>query len=174
MSGELLLARDRAGAKPLFYGTARGVIAFGSHLSALREVADMPWEIDPQAIDSFLSLGAVPAPLSIFQSVRKIPAGQTVSVKNALVKQRSYWSPSVGSDQFTNVAEAEAQFEAYFHDAVRRMAAPDRSGLMLSGGPDSALILAALSETDLPPSHSFTFAFVGGYDEVEGAQRTAS
>ncbi len=168
----LLLARDRIGVRTLFYREADGCLAFGSHLAALREMAEIPWEVDPRAIDSFLALGAVPAPLSICRSVSKLPAGQALSLKGSTVELKPYWSIAFRRERRRDISRAEEEFRALFRDAVQRMVDREPSGVMLSGGPDSAIILAVLADLNRP-APTFTFAFAGGYDELEAARRTA-
>jgi len=91
-AGSLLLARDRVGARMLYYQEVPGGFAFGSHLSALREVVDGQWEIEAKAIAAFLALRAVPAPLSIYRSVHKLPAAHVLTVGGGATTCRHYWA----------------------------------------------------------------------------------
>jgi len=87
---ELLLARDRAGVKPLYYTCSAGRLAFASELKAL---LPLPWvsrEIDPEALDLYLSLLYIPAPWSIFRDIRKLPAGHRLLWRDGEVRIEPY------------------------------------------------------------------------------------
>ena len=74
----LLLARDRVGKKPLYYAEGTGRISFASELAAILEDPEVPREVDHQALDAFLAYRWVPAPMTAFRAVRKLPPGCTL------------------------------------------------------------------------------------------------
>jgi asparagine synthase (glutamine-hydrolysing) len=172
-AGVLLLARDRLGTRPLYYCEVRRGFAFGSHLTALRQLVDVPCDIDPRAIDCYLALRAVPAPLSIFRSVRKLPAAHILKFEGGIATLKRYWSLDVEKKQRADEREASETLRCLLRDAVREISDQKSIGLMLSGGLDSAVILAHLSELWPGPIRSFSFAFTGGFNELSAARRTA-
>jgi asparagine synthase (glutamine-hydrolysing) len=94
--GELFVARDRFGEKPLFYGERNGVLVFASELSALVEGRPGSEEIEPAAIDEFFVHGYVPGPGSIFRDVGQLPPGHTLrwSLDAPSARVEPYWTPA--------------------------------------------------------------------------------
>ena len=80
--GQLLLARDRVGKKPLFYCLRDGVLSFASEMGALLADAEIPREVDHEALDAYLALGYVPAPFTAIRGVRKLPPAHTLIVRD--------------------------------------------------------------------------------------------
>src|SRR5206468_2304312 len=89
--GRLLLARDRIGKKPLFYSGGPSGITFASELAALMTDNSIPRDVDAGAVDCFLAYGYVPAPLSIFSAVRKLPPAHTLVLEDDKVSIERYW-----------------------------------------------------------------------------------
>src|SRR5579864_4976569 len=87
----LLLARDRVGKKPLFYYIHDGELSFASELRALLEDPRVPREIDPNALDCFLAYGYVPAPMSVFRGVWKLPPAHTLLLRDGHAELSRYW-----------------------------------------------------------------------------------
>ena len=85
----LLLARDRVGKKPLFYALRDGVAGFASELKALLGDDEMPREVDHEALDAYLRYGYVPAPLTRFRGVRKLPPAHTLRLADGQVDDRA-------------------------------------------------------------------------------------
>jgi asparagine synthase (glutamine-hydrolysing) len=92
--GELLLARDRVGKKPLYYRVEDDILYFASALQALRSVSRSPWEVDPVALDKYFTFGYVPAPETIFTGVRKLPAGSFAVQGQHGVQVARFWDLS--------------------------------------------------------------------------------
>src|SRR6266571_6986282 len=87
----LYLARDRMGKKPLYYAVHEGVLFFASELHALLATPDLSREIDDLALDSYLTLGYIPAPRTIYQKIRKLEAGHYVKVHAGDLRVARYW-----------------------------------------------------------------------------------
>src|SRR5262245_55637826 len=103
---ELFLARDRVGKKPLLYASAGGRLIFASEFAALLLHPDVSREIDPAALDYYLSFACVPAPLTAYRAIRKLEPGHSLRWRNGEVKIERYWQPD-----FTNkldISEEEA------------------------------------------------------------------
>ncbi|MDZ7339565.1 MAG: asparagine synthetase B, partial [candidate division KSB1 bacterium] len=90
-SRRLLLARDRLGIKPLYYAFDGQRLVFGSELKSLLQVEDMPRELDVRALDTFLTFEYIPAPLSIFRGVAKLPQAHTLLLQDGQAHVREYW-----------------------------------------------------------------------------------
>ena len=168
----LTLARDRAGKKPLYYGWCNGTFLFASELKALRAHPAFAAEIDRKALGLFVQYSWVPAPYSIYQDVRKLPAGCFLTITNKLdpraadAAPKSYWSardkvergirdPFAGSYE-----EATDALEARLRRAVgSRMIADVGLGALLSGGIDSSLVVAIMQSMSDRPIKTFTIGF---------------
>src|ERR671924_1147375 len=92
--GRLVLARDRFGIKPLYYRVADGEVSFASELKALLRQPGFSREIDHEALESFLAFNSVPAPLTIFKEVWKVPAGHLLAVEGGEVEIWRYGRPA--------------------------------------------------------------------------------
>ena len=101
----LLAARDRAGEKPLYYydGGAGEDVVFASEIKSLLARAQVPRELNAEALDCFLTYEFIIAPLSIFKGVKKLPPAHAMSVENGEVKTWPYWSrrPTSSTDAVT-------------------------------------------------------------------------
>jgi asparagine synthase (glutamine-hydrolysing) len=148
----LLLVRDRVGKKPLYYWRDRDVIAFASELKALRAGALCPAEIDPEALDCYLTLGYISAPRTIYSGVRKVPAAHVVSITPQTQAERRYWTLSFAQPKAMSLDEAADELEVLLDDAVRcRLMSEVPLGAFLSGGIDSSLVVSSMARlTDRP------------------------
>jgi asparagine synthase (glutamine-hydrolysing) len=139
----LTLARDRVGEKPLVYYWDNTIFAFASELKALRVLHQQ--QMDPVAVDAYLALGYVPAPLSIFRHTRKLPAGHLLEFQDGQVIQRRWWFPEreSGVGMPEHFEERQAQLRTLVSDAVRlRLRSDVPVAVCLSGGVDSSVIAA--------------------------------
>lgn len=122
----LLLARDRIGIKPLYYTVTGGRLVFGSELKALLRHPAVPRRLDPTALSDYLSFLYVPAPKTIFQDVRKLPAAHvlTVDVRQLAAGEQGllqrYWEPRFTSDFPGDEAAAREALRALLTTSVRR------------------------------------------------------
>lgn len=179
----LILARDRLGEKPLYYGSPGGTFLFGSELKALTVHPDFERTLDRQALTLFLRYNYVPAPLSIWRGVFKLPPGHYVEIRD---NGRSTGEPVAYWD-FRAVAEQGAanplpddpgladELEALLSDAVgQRMVADVPVGAFLSGGIDSSLIVALMQRQSPRPVRTFTIGFdEQNYNEAGHARKIA-
>ncbi|MFN7974158.1 MAG: asparagine synthase-related protein [Acidobacteriota bacterium] len=167
-----LLSRDRAGFASVAYHVSPEAIAFGSSVGGVAALAGIAREVDPQAIDAYLSIGAVPAPASIYRGVRKLqPAHVLVATREGTHEVRRYFSFVPGTG-WPGTEVATGRMAALLEDAVARAMERGDAGLLLSAGPDSAIVLASAASRGRPLP-SFTFGFTGGYAEIDQAHRTA-
>ncbi|MEV4187103.1 asparagine synthase-related protein, partial [Streptosporangium canum] len=134
----LLLARDRVGKKPLYWGMRSGSLRFASELKAL--VRDPRWrgEIDPVALHHYLTFQYVPAPWSIFEGIGKLPPGSTLVWQDGRVHVNRYWRLDATPRPAAAVEEEAERLRELLLETTRlRMAGERPIGAFLSGGIDS-------------------------------------
>jgi asparagine synthase (glutamine-hydrolysing) len=160
----LLAARDRFGKKPLnYYWDGRRLI-FGSEIKSILE-AGIPREVDPIALDEYLAYGYVPAPHTIFQGVRKVPAGHVLTYEAGQVRTKRYWDLSFEPTSRDDDATARERTRALLKDAVQvRLMSDVPLGAFLSGGVDSSIVVGLMSELMSQPVKTFSIGFE---DETE-------
>ena len=177
----LLLARDRAGEKPLFYHHADGVLRFASELKALLADPRLPRRFDPVALDCYLALGFVPGDRCILEGFKKLPPAHAMrfDLASGRTKVWRYWSLPDWDESSaaggTGEADLLTELEGLLQDAVARQIVADVPvGVLLSGGVDSSLITALAART-ASQVKTFTVRFSGHgrYDETEHARLIA-
>jgi asparagine synthase (glutamine-hydrolysing) len=169
-AGRLVLARDRAGEKPLFTASVGGECWFASEIGALLDAGVGRRALDVGALRGFVRHGYVREPRTPFTGIQKVPAGTIVTVDDHGAAIRRYWDPDAPA------AGPGAPLATLLRDAVARQVRADVPvGVFTSGGLDSSL-LAALAADALGPGRVRTFA-VGfpdrSYDERRFAERFA-
>jgi asparagine synthase (glutamine-hydrolysing) len=163
----LFCARDRLGEKPFFYAEHAGAFLFGSEIKALF-AAGQPREVDEELLDAILCFGYLPAPHTTYKGVRKLPAGCYLAVTNGRITIDRYWQmPSYPAAELrTDAARVKEEFAELFADSVRlRMRSDVPVGAFLSGGLDSASVVAAMSAHSAQRVRTCTIGFDGGSDE---------
>lgn len=163
----LVLARDRVGKKPLVYRCETGRLSFASELKSLLELPGAPREIDPAAVDEYLTYQYVPHPNCIFRGYRKLPPGWLAVWEDGGLKTEAYWKPQLSQERQIAPAAALETFESQFDAAVReRMQSDVPLGAFLSGGIDSTLVVAAMQRAACEPVRTFAIGFPDkAYDE---------
>ena len=175
----LVLARDRFGKKPLYYArTPDGGLVFASELKALRpllEAAGGNWELRPQGIADYLSLGCVPQPETVFRGVEALPPGCTLSFDGQDVRVSSYWSLRYSDKLSTSYSTAIERTRELVAEAVRSRQPSDvHLGVFLSGGVDSSIIACEAAKLVGSDLQTFTVGVDDPrYDESAVAARTA-
>ena len=171
----LLLYRDRAGERPLFYSMENGVVTFASQLAAMAVSHPEPPAIDEPALRRYLQLGYFSAPDSPLYAVIKVGPAECVTLDAQGIRTRRYWRWPRGNPPPTNTS-LEA-FDAIFRTAVFRQSEADVPvGLFLSGGVDSSL-LAAVTRSLHPDkaliAYGLRFA-EASFDEGQFAEQVAA
>ena len=175
----LWLCRDRLGIKPLYYGEADGIFLFGSELKALRAKQGWQPRIDRDALAAFTKFNYVPTPYSIYAGIRKLePATLLCYTPGDTPKLSRYWDMAgVAAQPRRDITDEEAVREAerLLTDAVsRRMVSDVPLGALLSGGIDSATVVALMQRSSDRPVRTFTIGFKeGGFDEAAHARAVA-
>jgi asparagine synthase (glutamine-hydrolysing) len=160
-TGELLLARDRLGVKPLYYWLSGGRLAFASEIKALLEVPEVSREVDPQSLYHYVGYEFVPAPDTIFRDVKKLPPGHHARFRDGRLELARYWDLAFEPDARPS-AEIESRMRDLLADAVRlRLIADVPLGVFLSGGLDSSTVVALMHRAGVDPIQSFSL----GYDD---------
>ena len=173
----LVLARDHAGIKPLYYTTPCGGrwLAFSSELDPLIRLSGVGRELDPVAIDDFFALSYIPAPKTPFRAVSKLSAGCVLVAQSNEVRVNRYWHPPVGHSEPLPDDLALQRLDGALEGSVRRMMVSDVPiGSFLSGGLDSATITYYMSRESSDPVKTFSARFADqGFDEGSEAMLTA-
>ena len=179
--GELLLARDRFGIKPLYYTERDGAFVFASEVKALLE-AGVPARVSPQALVEYFTFQNLFSDLTLFDGVRILPAGHTLTLREGSPTLSRYWDLELEPDESVSPVEWVERVRAAFEGAVQRHLVSDVPlGSYLSGGIDSASIVGVASR-HIPRLMTFTGGFdlsaVDGlelvFDERADAERVAS
>ena len=170
----LLAARDRFGKKPFNYYWDGQRFIFGSEIKSLLK-AGIPREIDPIALDEYLTYRYVPTPHTIFQGVRKLPAAHTLTYENGLVDIKRYWELPFTPTNLDDEATAIERVGGLLRDAVQmRLMSEVPLGAFLSGGIDSSVVVGLMSQMMSQPVKTFSIGFAEeDYSELPHARRVA-
>ncbi len=166
----LFMARDRVGQKPLFYSFSDERVIIASTIEPIVKLLKT-FEIDSQSMYTFLQLGVVPAPKTIFQNIFKLKNAEFILVdiqKNQIIKKGTYWSP----EQFIDYKEFKYdEFLSLFEEAVKKRCVADVGiSSFLSGGLDSTSIIKQAAKY-LPTLNTFSVGFLEKeYDESQWAK----
>jgi asparagine synthase (glutamine-hydrolysing) len=178
----LLLARDRVGKKPLFYTEVDGQWVFGSELQALLQHPALAREVDWAALDDYLTYGYVPAPKTIFRGVYKLPPAHWLTLKlrpgesgGPEVHVERYWQLAYEPKSRLSEEDAADGLLEVLRESVRlRMIADVPLGALLSGGIDSSIVVALMSQLSDRPVKTFSIGFDDQeFNELPHARRVA-
>lgn len=136
----LLLARDRAGARPLYYAMLHGHgVVFASTIRALLQDPGVSREWSPAAIDAYLAYGCVPAPLTPYERISKLEPAQCLIVEGRRFHLHTYWRPA-DETRLHDGPHTTGDFTATLRAVMREQ--PADAGILYSGGPASAALVA--------------------------------
>jgi len=168
-AGTLFAARDRMGKKPFVYRHEGSRFHFASELGAI----EGDRRIDREALDHYLALGYIPAPLSIFEGVRKLPPAHTLRFDGERVRIDRYWEPRLEAVRESEEAYAEKVFYAMDRAVAKRLGADVPVGAFLSGGLDSSIVAGLMSQRG--PTRTFSIGFgEKRFDETPWAREAAA
>jgi len=177
--GRLLLARDRFGIKPLYYRAAHDHLSFASELKALLRQPGVGREVDPSALEAFLAFNSIPAPLSIFKGVRKLPPGHLLEWSGGRhVTVRAYASERPRAATALRREGRDvlgAELLERLRDSVRAHLVSDVPvGVLLSGGIDSSALTALAAMESGGRVSTFSIGFEErAFDELDQARMVA-
>jgi asparagine synthase (glutamine-hydrolysing) len=162
-AGEIFIARDRLGVKPLYYSELDGTFYFASEIKALMKVPELGRTIDPEALDDVLTYRHVQAPRTIFKSVRALLPGHFLKVGARGIRSERYWNlPHPSKPGNWTEEEAKERLRSLLEDSVRlRLISEVPLGAFLSGGLDSSTVVALMSRMMNKPVKTFTVGFEG-------------
>jgi len=156
---KLFLARDRFGIKPLYYAVHDGRFLFGSEIKSILE-AGLPRRVSQEALTEYFTFQNILSDLTLFEGVKLLPPGHSLTVSDGAVRVERYWDLSFDPDESISAGEWETQIRDAFEEVVTRQLMSDVPiGGYLSGGMDSASI-AAVASRNVPRLMTFT----GGFD----------
>lgn len=170
---QLMAAVDRFGKKPLYYAWDGRRLLLASEMKALLLAPWLSRELDPQAIDRYLSLRYVPPPLTMFKQVRKLEPAQMLLLREGRLKIERYWHPRPEEPKVFDQA-AQEQYQELLTDAVRiRLQSDVPLGVYLSGGLDSTAVAGLMRSLSQGPKVSYTLSLDYKYDERQSAGQIA-
>jgi asparagine synthase (glutamine-hydrolysing) len=177
------LIRDRVGIKPMYFAkTARGEWLFASEIRALVAHPAVSVEMDPTAFWHYLTFIVTPAPMTLFRGIFKLPAGHTLTIDHeGRASARQYWdcrpdAATTLTEKDLSEAEAVAELTRLLRQSIaRRMVSDVPFGVLLSGGVDSSLNVALMSELMNRPVTTFTIGYEGkdDYNEFQFARQVS-
>ncbi|MBL8344499.1 MAG: asparagine synthase (glutamine-hydrolyzing) [Rubrivivax sp.] len=176
----LLIGRDRLGVKPLYVLQDGQRLAFATEAKALLQLPGVRTELNRDALGDYLHLGYVPAPLSIFRGIRKLPPATLLAVENGHVREWRWWRLSAAVDRKATEADWVQRIREGIDRSVHMQMVSDVPiGAFLSGGVDSSAVVAAMARHgDGQPIRTYAIGFEGGsaeqlYNELPYARRVA-
>lgn len=163
-SQELYLFRDRVGIKPLFYFYQNNNLAFASELKSLLQLSQIKNNlfIDNNSVARFLNLGYIPAPGTIYQSIKKFPQGHFAKFDGTNLYFEQYWSVanSIKPNSFIAETQAAENLKTLLTKSVEyRLMSDVPFGTFLSGGIDSSLVTAVAQSIVNTPVNTFSIGF---------------
>jgi asparagine synthase (glutamine-hydrolysing) len=174
--GSLFLARDRLGKKPLYYYKDDERIVFASEIKAIVADKSIPRKMNPSAVVDYFAYNYVPGPQTIFQDIRKLPAGHMMSVKKSGVCIRKYWDVDFSHQEYDRgIDHAAQELLEKLEEAVRfRLRSDVPLGAFLSGGIDSSLVVSLMAKGATKEVLTHTIGFEEQeYDERSYARETS-
>ena len=175
----LLLGRDRIGVKPIYLCNDGKRLLFASEAKAILAVPGIKAELAPSALSSYLALGYVPAPQSIFTGIRKLPPATMLVAEGGRHDERRFWRVPADIDRIPSEGEWAERVRARLEESVRMQMVSDVPiGAFLSGGVDSSAVVAFMSAHSDRPVKTYSIGFDGGgaetfYNELPYARQVA-
>lgn len=164
----LLLARDPFGVKPIYYRDDGRRLLWASELKSILVDPEVPRIVDRRALDLFLTFRFVPSPFTMFRGIKKIRPGHRLIFENGELLLERYYFPQPKIDHYLKEPDYIHLLRESLEAAVRRQMISDVPiGVLLSGGIDSAVILAIMSRNTKKPISTFTVGFDDGADVNE-------
>jgi asparagine synthase (glutamine-hydrolysing) len=174
----VFLARDRVGIKPLVYAWDGRRLLFASEIKGILQDGSVSRELDTEALAEYLTYHYVPAPSTIFRSIRKLPPASTLilPLDGGEPQVSRYWHLRFRPDHRTAEAEWLERLQGHLADAVKsHMVSDVPIGAFLSGGVDSSTVVALMAESSTTPIRTFSIGFAeADFDELAFARQVAT
>ncbi len=172
----LVLARDRVGIKPLYICRLGADIVFGSEMKTIFAHPDVERRLNLAALDCYLALNYVPAPLTLVEGIEKMQPGTWLEWRNGAVRTESFWQLPFANTQPCALDSAAEQLDELLRKSIREHLVSDVPlGLWLSGGLDSSTILHYAAAASRSPIRTFSISFQGRtFDDGGYSRQVAS
>jgi asparagine synthase (glutamine-hydrolysing) len=172
----LVLARDRIGQKPLYYRQEAGRLAFASELKSLLAIPGTSREIDPAALDEYLTFQYVPHPHTIFRGISKLPPAHVGVWQDGDWSVHCYWKQEWNVEKPISIGDAVEPLRERLRESVRMQLQSDVPlGAFLSGGIDSSILTALMQQESTSKVQTFSIGFPEReYDESHFARSVAN
>lgn len=173
---QLFLARDRIGIKPLYYSWDGKTCLFGSELKAVLEDPSVSRQLDPFALDEYLTYLYVPAPRTIFKGIHKLEPGHTLTISDSGASHARYWDLRFDPDERVTEGDwIEGLLEKLKESVAIHLVSEVPLGAFLSGGIDSSAVVALMAGILDRPVQTATIGFEeSGFDELPYARMVAA
>ena len=156
----LFVARDRLGKKPLYYAWDGRIFLFASELKSLLASGLITRRLNPAGVVAYLSLGSVPAPLTMIDGVEALPPGCYLTLQNRNLELKHYWHLSFHEDPNLKEDEVIERLRPLLQESVKlRLVSDVPVGAFLSGGIDSSAIVALMREATGGTIRTFSMVF---------------
>lgn len=172
----LLLARDRLGKKPLYYTQFNGKLLFGSEIKSILQCSEVIRRVDIQSLHHFLTFSYIPAPRTMFDGIKKLLPGHSLSYENGKVSTRKYWDFVINDYPRQPDEYYIGKIKGLLTESIRsRLMSEVPLGVFLSGGLDSSTVVAVMSSLMDEPVKTITASFEegGSFDEAKYARIVA-
>jgi asparagine synthase (glutamine-hydrolysing) len=172
----LVLGRDRFGKKPLYYSEVNGNLLFASEAKAILQYEQYMPRVNLNAIDYFLSYSYIPAPLTAFRGISKVPAASILVFEKQKIHVQSYWDLSLASSETLTLTAIIDKLDSILTEAVKiRLRSDVPLGAFLSGGIDSSAVVSIAARMLGTPLKTFSIGFNDeSYNELPFAREVAS
>ena len=173
---QIFIARDRSGEKPLYYYKDENKFVFASELKSIIKTFGIRKTINKLALNQYLSLTYIPAPLTIFENIYKLEAGCFLLYCEKDIHVERYWDLLQKKSEFiTDYSQCKKLLRDYLFDSVeKKMISDVPLGAFLSGGIDSSIIVGIMSKLSSRPVETFTIGFkLKDFDESDRAEIVA-
>jgi asparagine synthase (glutamine-hydrolysing) len=158
----LLVARDRLGIKPLYYGRFDGRLFFSSELRAFARVPGFPRVLNEASVQRYLAYLYVPGPETIWRDIVELPPAHYLTYDGDAVSTHRYWDVEYREGEHRSPAEWREQFLAQFRDSVKcHLMSEVPLGAFLSGGVDSSAMVAVMAQESSKPVKTFSIGYEG-------------
>ncbi len=154
---KLILARDRMGEKPLYYTEMQGDFIFASEIKSMLCHPKFKKELSPRAVSHYFTFNYIPAPFAIYEHVYKLFPGEYLVYQNNKIEKRRYWNARYqqpgpfSQDEFCEKVRASLS-----HSVKNRLISDVPLGAFLSGGIDSSIMVALMSQMSNAPVKTFS------------------
>ena len=169
---KFILARDRQGIKPLYYALNNGSLVFASEIKSILAFPGVLRQLDKEALAYFLSLRYVPLNGTMFTGIKRVMPGSYLVYENSLLKEENYWALHP-KPELKSVPDSELR-STLKRSVERHMISDVPVGVYLSGGIDSASMVAFASRISDEPLNTFCMGFGESSDELEDARAIAN